>query len=72
MVVISSGIKHRLRQELVTDILPSMSEIEFGRLFEDMIIILQGQEPQWRIERDPSIRGYHISMSSWLDEDLND
>ncbi len=34
--------------------------------FSDMMKILQGDDPVWRVERDASIRGWVSTASSWF------
>ena len=60
----TSRITEKVMQHLDVAMDSRSTPDEWSTLLEDMIVILQGENPTWRISKDMSIRGFCIQMSS--------
>ena len=60
----TSRITYREVQTLEVDLPVRSTEQDVAALFEDIIRILRGKNPTWRIEYDAGLRSLQIHMSS--------
>tara|TARA_Y100000310_G_C20427757_1_gene689881 strand:+ start:166 stop:462 length:297 start_codon:yes stop_codon:yes gene_type:complete len=63
-------IKEKTVLTLDTLLVDRSTQEQWNAFFEGAVRILQGKNPTWRVERDASMRAWHIVMT--CDEDSDD